>query len=241
MFLEIKEGSTAGVVFALAVMCVFLALAALYESWTLPLAVILVVPMCVLSSLAGVLWTGKAVNVFVQIGLVVLVGLACKNAILIVEFARHLHEEGRSVDEAALEASRLRLRPILMTSFAFILGVLPLVVASGAGAEMRRSLGTAVFSGMLGVTFFGIFLTPLFFYTIQGFGEARLFAGPAVRWIGSGLLGGLIGGAGGWLVSRLGVCSSVWGLLMGVCGGALAPLAVLGIHRTIRSRGVTRS
>ena len=119
-------------------------------------------------------------NIFVQIGLVVLVGLACKNAILIVEYAKQLHQEGRSVFEATREASRLRLRPILMTSFAFIFGVVPLVLASGAGAEMRRSLGTAVFSGMLGVTLFGIFLTPVFFYVIQGFGENRLFAGAAV-------------------------------------------------------------
>ena len=114
-------------------MCVFLALAALYESWTLPLAVILVVPMCVLSSVAGVLWTGKAVNIFVQIGLVVLVGLACKNAILVVEFAKQLHEEGRPVREAAIEASRLRLRPILMTSLAFVLGVAPAGDRHGGG------------------------------------------------------------------------------------------------------------
>ena len=115
-------------------------------------------------------------NIFVQIGLVVLVGLACKNAILIVEFAKQLHQEGKPRFEATLEASRLRLRPILMTSFAFILGVVPLVIATGAGAEMRRSLGTAVFSGMLGVTLFGIFLTPVFFYVIQGLSETRLFA-----------------------------------------------------------------
>src|SRR5439155_263885 len=154
MFMQIREGRTTGIVFALAVVCVFLALAALYESWSLPLAVILVVPLCVLCSLIGVLAANSSVNIFVQIGLVVLVGLACKNAILVVEFAKELHLAGRSVFEATLEASRLRLRPILMTSFAFILGVLPLCVASGAGAEMRRSLGTAVFSGMLGVTLF---------------------------------------------------------------------------------------
>src|SRR5205807_9399039 len=168
MFMQIKEGNTTAIVFALAVVCVFLALAALYESWTLPLAVILVVPLCVLCSLAGVLFTNNSLNIFVQIGLVVLVGLACKNAILVVEFAKQLHLEGRSVFEATKEASKLRLRPILMTSFAFILGVVPLCVASGAGAEMRKSLGTAVFSGMLGVTLFGIFLTPVFFYVIQG-------------------------------------------------------------------------
>src|SRR5260370_8839360 len=173
MFMQIKEGSTTGIVFALAVACVFLALAALYESWTLPLAVILVVPLCVLCSIAGVLFRNNvlrqdaSVDIFVQIGLVVLVGLACKNSILIVEFAKELHLNGRSVSDATLEASRLRLRPILMTSFAFILGVVPLCFASGAGAEMRRSLGTAVFSGMLGVTAFGIFMPPLFFSLIQ--------------------------------------------------------------------------
>jgi multidrug efflux pump len=171
MFMQIRAGNTAMYVFALAVVCVFLALAALYESWSLPLAVILVVPLCLLCSVAGVLGTHTDVNIFVQIGLVVLVGLACKNAILIVEFARQLHQEGRPRFEATREASRLRLRPILMTSFAFILGVVPLVLATGAGAEMRRSLGTAVFSGMLGVTLFGIFLTPVFFYVIQGFSE----------------------------------------------------------------------
>ena len=168
MFMQIKAGDTAMYVFALSVICVFLALSALYESWTLPLAVILVVPMCMLCSAAAVLFTHRDVNIFVQIGLVVLVGLACKNAILIVEYAKQLHQEGRSVFDATQHASRLRLRPILMTSFAFIFGVVPLVVASGAGAEMRRSLGTAVFSGMLGVTIFGIFLTPVFFYVIQG-------------------------------------------------------------------------
>ena len=130
-------------------------------------------PLCLLCSVAGVLFTSTAVNIFVQIGLVVLVGLACKNAILIVEFAKQLHEEGQPRFEATQEASRLRLRPILMTSFAFILGVVPLVAGHGAGAEMRRSLGTAVFSGMLGVTLFGIFLTPVFFYVIQGLGETR--------------------------------------------------------------------
>src|SRR5439155_1514912 len=156
MYMQIKAGNTAMYVFALAVVFVFLALAALYESWSLPLAVILVVPMCLLCSLGGVLLTGKAVDIFVQIGFVVLVGLACKNAILIVEFAAVLRQEGKSSREAAVEASRLRLRPILMTSLAFILGVAPLVWATGAGAEMRRSLGIAVFSGMLGVTLVGV-------------------------------------------------------------------------------------
>src|SRR5262249_9954632 len=160
--LQIKAGNTALYIFLLAVLFVFLALAALYESWSLPLAVILVVPLCLLCSVGGVLLSRGAVDIFVQIGLVVLVGLACKNAILIVEFAQHLRREGKPRQEATIEASRLRLRPILMTSLAFILGVVPLVLASGAGAEMRRSLGTAVFSGMIGVTLFGIFLTPVF-------------------------------------------------------------------------------
>src|SRR6185369_15026543 len=145
---------------------VFLVLAAQYESWSLPLAVILVVPMCLLGSLTGVWITNSDINIFTQVGFVVLVGLASKNAILIVEFAKIKHDQGGSIVESALEACRLRLRPILMTSFAFILGVLPLVFASGAGKEMRRTLGTAVFSGMIGVTAFGIFLTPVFFDAI---------------------------------------------------------------------------
>ena len=154
-------------VFAFSVVFVFLVLAALYESWALPLAVILVVPMCVLCSIAGVAVAKMDINIFTQVGFVVLVGLACKNAILIVEFAKYRREEGTDLREAVLQACQLRLRPILMTSFAFILGVLPLVVATGAGAEMRRALGTAVFAGMLGVTFFGIFLTPVFFFVVD--------------------------------------------------------------------------
>ncbi len=153
--------------FVLAVVLVFLVLAAQYESWSLPLAVILVVPMCLLCSIAGVALARMDINIFTQIGFVVLVGLASKNAILIVEFAKQQREAGMARREATLEACRLRLRPIMMTSFAFILGVVPLVIAEGAGAEMRRTLGTAVFSGMLGVTLFGIFLTPVFFYVID--------------------------------------------------------------------------
>jgi len=160
-------GNTAMYVFALAVVLVFLVLAAQYESWSLPLAVILVVPMCLLCSIAGVALARMDINIFTQIGFVVLVGLASKNAILIVEFAKQQREGGKSRREATMEACRLRLRPIMMTSFAFILGVVPLVIAEGAGAEMRRTLGTAVFSGMLGVTLFGIFLTPVFFYVID--------------------------------------------------------------------------
>jgi multidrug efflux pump len=179
-FMQIRAGNSALFVFALAVVFVFLALAALYESWSLPLAVILVVPMCLLCSVAGVALRFLPIDIFVQIGFVVLVGLACKNAILIVEFAKQEREQGKPHREATLEACRLRLRPILMTSIAFILGVVPLVVAEGAGAEMRWSLGTAVFSGMLGVTLFGIFLTPIFFYVIAWFGErSERVAAPA--------------------------------------------------------------
>ncbi len=168
-FLQLQAGNQAIFVFALAVVFVFLVLAAQYESWSLPLAVILVVPMCLLCSVVGVRLAGMEVNLFTQIGFVVLVGLASKNAILIVEFAKQRQEAGVPRREATLEACRLRLRPILMTSFAFILGVVPLVIATGAGAEMRRALGLAVFSGMLGVTLFGIFLTPVFFYVIRRF------------------------------------------------------------------------
>jgi hydrophobe/amphiphile efflux-1 (HAE1) family protein len=170
-YMQLQAGNTAMYVFALAVVFVFLLLAAQYESWKLPLAVILVVPMCLLCSVAGVALGRMDVNIFTQIGFVVLVGLASKNAILIVEFAKQQREAGSPRRQATLEACRLRLRPILMTSFAFILGVVPLVIAEGAGAEMRRTLGTAVFSGMLGVTFFGIFLTPVFYYVIARLGE----------------------------------------------------------------------
>jgi multidrug efflux pump len=166
-YLERMSENTGMVVFGFSVVFVFLVLAALYESWALPLAVILVVPMCVLSSIAGVAWAKMDINVFTQIGFVVLIGLASKNAILIVEFAKYRRDAGADRRQATLEACTLRLRPIMMTSFAFILGVVPLVVAHGAGAEMRRALGTAVFSGMLGVTLFGIFLTPVFFFVID--------------------------------------------------------------------------
>ena len=197
-YLELQAGNTAMIIFGLAVVMVFLVLAAQYESWSMPLAVILVVPMCLLSAIAGVtavpmslrglgnqlgrlspalghlIPTGIGapnaqmdINIFTQIGFVVLVGLASKNAILIVEFAKHRRESGESRRDAALDACKLRLRPIVMTSFAFILGVFPLLIARGAGAEMRRTLGTAVFSGMLGVTLFGIFLTPVFFVVLD--------------------------------------------------------------------------
>lgn len=160
---EKQTGNTAALAFMLAVVFVFLLLAAQYESWTLPLAIILIVPMCLLSSIVGISIAGMDNNILTQIGFVVLVGLASKNAILIVEFASHLEKQGRDRWQAAIEAARLRLRPILMTSFAFILGVVPMAFATGAGAEMRRALGTAVFSGMVGVTLFGLLFTPVFY------------------------------------------------------------------------------
>jgi multidrug efflux pump len=172
-YLQLETGNTAMYVFLLAVVLVFLVLAAQYESWALPLAVILVVPMCLLCSITGVVLAKMDINIFTQIGFLVLVGLACKNAILIVEFAKAQREAGVPRHEATLAACRLRLRPIIMTSFAFILGVVPLMVSVGAGAEMRRTLGTAVFAGMLGVTLFGIFLTPVFFYVIQWLADRR--------------------------------------------------------------------
>jgi len=166
---DILSGNTMIYVFPLCVLLVFLVLAAQYESWTLPLAVILIVPMSILCALVGVKLTGGDNNIFTQIALFVLVGLASKNAILIVEFARELEHDGRTVIQAALEACRLRLRPILMTSIAFIMGVVPLVFSSGAGAEMRHAMGVAVFGGMLGVTFFGLFLTPVFYVLLRTF------------------------------------------------------------------------
>ncbi|MBD3814795.1 MAG: efflux RND transporter permease subunit, partial [Betaproteobacteria bacterium] len=170
---QILAGNTAVFVFPLCVLLAFLVLAAQYESWSLPLAVILIVPMTLLSAITGVILAGSDNNVFTQIGLIVLVGLACKNAILIVEFAKDKQEEGMDRLAATLEACRLRLRPILMTSFAFIMGVVPLVLSSGAGAEMRHAMGVAVFSGMLGVTFFGLLLTPVFYLVIRAFVEKR--------------------------------------------------------------------
>ncbi len=164
---QILAGNTIMFIFPLCVVFAFLVLAAQYESWGLPLAVILIVPMCLLRAIGGEWRAGADKNVFTQIGLVVLVGLAVKNAILIVEFAKQREDAGLTPEAAAIEASRLRLRPILMTSFAFILGVVPLLRASGAGAEMRQALGSAVFYGMLGVTFFGLLLTPVFYLVIR--------------------------------------------------------------------------
>jgi multidrug efflux pump len=257
MFLQKRAGNSATYVFLLSVVCVFLALSALYESWALPLAVILVVPLCLLWSVIGIRWpqvaaqlhltellarlgvatsTQRDINIFVQIGLVVLVGLACKNAILIVEYARQLQEEGQSCFEATLTAARLRLRPILMTSFAFILGVMPLAVAVGAGAEMRRSLGIAVFSGMLGVTLFGIFLTPVFFYVIQTLGEAPLFRKAIIQWTGSGVVGGFLGAASGFLLGKLEMFLLPWSTIVGTCAGVLLVLAVLALHQKIKPK-----
>ncbi|HEX4272067.1 MAG TPA: efflux RND transporter permease subunit, partial [Rhizomicrobium sp.] len=164
---QILSGNTALLVFPLCVLLVFLVLAAQYESLFLPLAIILIVPMCLFSAISGVWLTGGDNNIFTQIGLFVLIGLACKNAILIVEFARELEIQGEETVRAAIHAARLRLRPILMTSFAFIMGVVPLVLSSGAGAEMRHAMGIAVFFGMLGVTFFGLFLTPVFYVLLR--------------------------------------------------------------------------
>jgi len=191
-YLESTSGSTGLMLFVFSVVFVFLVLAALYESWSLPLAVILVVPMCVLCSIAGVAVAKMDINVFTQIGFVVLIGLACKNAILIVEFAKLRRDSGEDVYRSILEACSLRLRPILMTSFAFILGVVPLVVADGAGSEMRRALGTAVFSGMLGVTLFGIFLTPVFFLVVDRISHWRAFSPDR-----------FVGRIGGWVMDLL--------------------------------------
>ncbi|MFO1417988.1 MAG: multidrug efflux RND transporter permease subunit [Methylotetracoccus sp.] len=170
---QVLAGDVALLVFPLSVLFVFLALAAQYESWSLPFAVILIVPMCLLASMTGIWLRGLDNNIFTQIGFIVLVGLSAKNAILIVEFAKRRHEEGVERYQSAIDAARVRLRPILMTSFAFVMGVFPLVVATGAGAESRRILGTAVFSGMLGVTLFGLLLTPVFYTVIQGWVDRR--------------------------------------------------------------------
>jgi multidrug efflux pump len=183
-YLELQAGNTAMIIFGFAVVMVFLVLAAQYESWALPLAIILVVPTCLLSAIVGVRYAGQDINIFTQIGFVVLVGLASKNAILIVEFAKMRREEGETSYQATIDACKLRLRPIIMTSMAFILGVLPLLVSKGAGAEMRRTLGTTVFSGMVGVTLFGIFLTPVFFYVIDRISGTAMFSSPITRRVG---------------------------------------------------------
>jgi multidrug efflux pump len=195
-YLELLAGNTAIIVFGFSIVMVFLVLAAQFESWAMPLAVILSVPLCMLSALLGVTnakmlgvnYTSLDINIFTQIGLVVLVGLASKNSILIVQFAKLIRHRGKPIREATLEACRLRLRPIIMTSMAFVLGVVPLLYAHGAGAEMRQSLGVAVFSGMIGVTFFGVMLTPVFFYVIDSVAESHVFRNPRVRRVGRVLL-----------------------------------------------------
>jgi multidrug efflux pump subunit AcrB len=170
-FQQLRAGNTAAFAFALAVVFVFLVLAAQFESLTLPLAVIMIVPMCLVASITGVILRGQDNNILTQVGFVVLIGLAAKNAILIVEFAKQLEDAGRDRWAAAVEAARLRLRPILMTSLAFIFGVAPLVWAVGAGAELRQTLGTAVFSGMIGVTVFGLLFTPVFYVVSRWIAE----------------------------------------------------------------------
>jgi multidrug efflux pump len=176
---QILAGNSMFFVFPLVVLLVFIVLAALYESLSLPLVVILIVPMCLFSAIVGVQLAGSDNNIFTQIGLIVLVGLACKNAILIVEFARDRELAGASTWQAVLDACRLRLRPILMTSLAFVMGVVPLVTSHGAGAEMRHAMGVAVFSGMLGVTFFGLLLTPVFYLAVSRLTRSRRAAAAA--------------------------------------------------------------
>jgi multidrug efflux pump subunit AcrB len=184
-FQQLRAGNTAMFAFVLAVVFVFLVLAAQFESITLPLAVILIVPMCLVASIIGVVLRGQDNNILTQVGFVVLIGLAAKNAILIVEFAKQIEDQGKNRFEAAVEAARLRFRPILMTSLAFIFGVTPLVWAIGAGAELRQTLGTAVFSGMIGVTAFGLIFTPVFYVVSRwlalraGRRKARAAAEPA--------------------------------------------------------------
>ena len=175
-FQESRVGRTGYYIFVLSVVFVFLALSAQYESWSLPLAIMLIVPMCLFSAAFGVWLHGREINILTQIGFVVLIALAAKNAILIVEFARQLEEQGKDTVSAAIEACRLRLRPIIMTSLAFTLGVVPLYLAVGAGAEMRIALGTAVFWGMIGVTLFGLIFTPVFYVVIRRLAGGRLAA-----------------------------------------------------------------
>jgi multidrug efflux pump len=186
---QVTQSHAAMIVFPVAVMLVFLVLASLYESWTLPLAVILIVPVCMCSALFGVWLTGGDNNVFVQVGLVVLMGLACKNAILIVEFARELEIQDKGIVEAALEACHLRLRPIVMTSVAFIAGSVPLLLGHGAGSEVRLATGITVFAGMLGVTLFGLFLTPIFYVVLRKwvtwYAEGERLQSTAVENLGS--------------------------------------------------------
>ena len=227
-YLELQAGNTAMIIFGYSVALVFLVLAALYESWSLPLAVILIVPLCLLSSLVGVALAGQDINILTRVGFVMLVGLASKNAILIVEFAKVKRDQGASRREATLEACRLRLRPIVMTSLAFILGVVPLMISHGAGAEMRRALGTAVFSGMLGVTLVGLLLTPVFFSVINWLSGTRTFNSRPARLVGAVLLDVLTGGvrrlAG--LVTRRRLVP-VWRVPIPTAPGKIRPMEVL--------------
>jgi multidrug efflux pump len=202
---EILAGNSAILVYPLAILLVFLVLAALYESLVLPVAIIMIVPMGLLAAMTGVWLTGGDNNIFTQIGLIVLVGLSAKNAILIVEFARELEIAGRTVVQAAVEASRLRLRPILMTSFAFVMGVVPLVYSTGAGAEMRHAMGVAVFAGMIGVTMFGVFLTPVFYVVIRMLTGGRALRGhaPALPTDGHGEARPAVEGPGASTLSAL--------------------------------------
>lgn len=232
--MEIRAGDTAIYVFALAIVFVFLVLAALYESWSLPLAIILVVPLGLLFSVAGV-WAFPYmdVGIFTQIGFVVLVGLACKNAILIVEFAEQLRRQGKSLFEATIEASHLRLRPIIMTSCAFILGVVPLIIEGGAGAEMRRSLGVAVFCGMLGVTVFGIFLAPVFYFVIGWLAEQSERTGRWWHLMASLFFSAMLGAVFAfslWKTTKLGWH---WSCIIGVGLALLAGLMVVGVRRSL--------
>src|ERR1700710_2690353 len=176
---QVTGGNQGLYIFPICVLFVFLVLAAQYGSWTLPFSVILIVPMCLLAATIGVRIMGQDVNILTQIGFVVLVGLAAKNAILIVEFARDIEHEGKDSLHAVIEACRLRIRPILMTSFAFILGVLPLVISTGSGSEMRQAVGVAVFFGMIGVTLFGLIFTPIFYMVVRGLADGRSKPAPA--------------------------------------------------------------
>ncbi|MEM8678674.1 MAG: multidrug efflux RND transporter permease subunit [Planctomycetota bacterium] len=235
-YMQIKAGNTAIYVFALAVVFVFLVLAALYESWSIPLAIILVVPLGLLFSVLGV-WAFPfmSVGIFTQIGFVVLVGLASKNAILVVQYAEQLRLEGTPLREATLEACRLRLRPIVMTSCAFILGVVPLIIQSGAGAEMRRSLGVAVFCGMIGVTIFGVLLTPAFYYVIRQLAAPTEHLHHLVRGLCSLLFGITLGGLLGDCLHRV----TPWPRIPCVAGGVAAGILiflVMGLRRTLAKR-----
>lgn len=235
-YLQVEAGNTALYVFGMSVIFVFLVLAALYESWSLPLAIIMVVPLGILFAILGV-WAFPFMNVdiFTQIGFVVLVGLGCKNAVLIVEFAHQLQGKGQPLFEATIEASRLRLRPIVMTSCAFLLGVVPLIIATGAGAEMRRALGVAMFCGMLGVSIFGVFFTPVFYYVIRWCSSTRLLSNVVVQGVGTLVLGPVVGGTFGLLLGRTQSISFWWAMLSGVAAGLLTSGVVLG-RRRIRRR-----